>query len=170
MRKGLISAAGVLVAGVWMAGALLAQPPRQSVAGQPWWDSTGVVSSLNLSEVQTKQVKSIQQASVGRLMDLRAAVNKAESNLEDVFNQSAVDELKAEAAVDQYANARDNMTRELTRLSLKMRGVLTAEQWQQLVDRQNGRGPRNGRGGGRRGGLPTTSSTRGSSGSAPAQK
>ena len=165
MRKAVI-----LAAGVWMAGALLAQPPRQSVAGQPWWDSTVVVSSLNLSEAQTKQVKSIQQASVGRLMDLRAAVNKAESNLEDVFNQSAVDELKAEAAVDQYANARDNMTRELTRLSLKMRGVLTAEQWQQLVDRQNGRGPRTGRGGGRRGGLPTTSSNRGSSGSAPAQK
>ncbi len=140
-----------------MAGAALAQIPRGSVAAIPWWDNRMTVTSLNLTEVQTKQLNQIQQAYVGRLRDLRSAVIAADRNLEEVFNEPMVDELKADAAVDQYANARDNLTRELTHMSLAMRTVLTAEQWQQLVSLQNTRANRGGRGGRGRG--------RGSSGS-----
>ena len=128
---------------------VFAQPPRPPMAAQDWWDSRLAVNSLNLTDAQTRQLSSIQSAYVGRLMDLREAVNKAERNLDDVFNQPTLDELKAEAAVDQYANARDNLTRALSQLSLKMRAVLTADQWQELVNRQNGRpgrGPLSGRG------------------------
>jgi Spy/CpxP family protein refolding chaperone len=85
-------------------------------------------------------------------------VMKAENNLQDVFRQSPSDELKAEAAIDQYANARDNLTRALTKLSLQMRNVLTADQWQELSNRQGGRGgPRPGLGRGRRGTSPSSS-------------
>jgi Spy/CpxP family protein refolding chaperone len=141
-----------------LAGALFAQPARPPIVTQNWWDSKIAVNSLNLSDAQTKQLTSIQTAYVSRLMDLRAAVNKAESNLADVFNQTSPDELKAEAAIDQYANARDNLTRALTKMSLQMRNVLTAEQWQELQDRQAGRTARPGRGGGRRGTSPVTGS------------
>jgi Spy/CpxP family protein refolding chaperone len=140
---------------VVLAGVLLAQPPRPLMVTQNWWDSKIAVNSLNLTDAQTKQLTSIQNAYVSRLMDLRAAANKAESNLTDVYNQTSPDELKAEAAIDQYANARDNLTRTLTKMSLQMRNVLTAEQWQELQDRQAGRaGLRPGRGGGRRGTSP----------------
>lgn len=154
MRKVLISAAAQAL----MAGALFAQvSPRQSVAAQAWWQSSVTVTSLNLSEAQTKQLNQIKQSYVNRLNGLYADVKKADGNLEDVFNQATLDDLKAEAAVDQYANARENLTRELTLMSLKMRGVLTGDQWQQLENMQNGRGgPRTGRGPGRRGGPPTT--------------
>ncbi len=141
-----------------LAGALLAQPQRPSMATQYWWANKVAVNSLNLSEAQTKQLSSIQASYVSRLKDLRAQVNNAESNLEDVFKQAPSDDSKAESAIDQYANARDNLTRELSRLSLKMRNVLTADQWQELQDRQAGRaGLRPGRGGGRRGSAPTGS-------------
>ena len=132
-----------------MAGIALAQVPRGSVAAIPWWDNRMTVTSLNLTEAQTKQLNQIQQSYVSRLRDLRSAVLTADRNLEEVFNESMVDELKADSAVDQYANARDNLTRELTHMSLAMRNVLTADQWQQLVSMQNRRGNRGGRGRGR---------------------
>lgn len=150
MRKALILA-------VATAGVVLAQPARPSMVNTPWWDNKLTVNSLNLSEEQTKQLNALQQASVARLMELRGEVLKAETNLNDMFNESEIDQTKAEAAVDQYANARENLTRALSQLSLKMRGVLTAEQWQDLKNRQYGRG---GRGPGRlrRGPPPAGSS------------
>jgi Spy/CpxP family protein refolding chaperone len=148
-----------LIPAVAFAGALLAQPQRPPVATQYWWENRLAVNSLNLSEAQTKQLSAIQASSVSRLMDLRALVNKAENNLEDVFRQSPSDELRAEAAIDQYANARDNLTRALTKLSLQMRNVLTADQWQELLNRQSGRaGSRPGLGRGRRGTAPPSGS------------
>jgi Spy/CpxP family protein refolding chaperone len=135
-----------------LAGVLLAQPPRPPMATQYWWENKVAVNSLNLSETQTRQLGAIQGSYVSRLMDLRAAVNKAESNLEDVFNQTAPDELKAEAVIDQYANARENLTRTLSKLSLQMRNVLTADQWQELQNRQAARAVQ---GRGRRGSSPS---------------
>ena len=149
MRSGIFK---TLVPVVALAGALFAQPQRPPMATQYWWENKLAVNSLNLSEAQTKQLSSIQAAYVSRLNDLRALVNKADNNLEDVFKQSPSDELKAEAAIDQYANARDNLTRALSKLSLQMRNVLTADQWQELLNRQAGRaGARPGLGRGRRG-------------------
>jgi Spy/CpxP family protein refolding chaperone len=153
MRKVLILAA--------LAGMLFAQPPpHQSVAAQAWWQNSGTVTSLNLSEAQMKSLNQIKQSYVNRLNELYQLAKKADSALEDIFNQPTQDDLKAEAAVDQYANARDNLTRELTHLSLKMRSVLTAEQWQQLENMENGRGgPRPGKGRGPRGPAPAAAPT-----------
>jgi Spy/CpxP family protein refolding chaperone len=104
-----------------------------------WWESKVLVNSLNLADAQVKQMKDTQAAYVGRLMDLRSAVNHAESNLDGIFNQEAIDQRKAEAAVDQLAHAREDLTRTISELSLKLRMVLTAEQWQQLRDQQAAR-------------------------------
>jgi Spy/CpxP family protein refolding chaperone len=147
MRKVLISAAGLL-----MAGALLAQPRGPSPTQYAWWNNKVAVNSLDLSEAQTKQLNAIQQAYVNTLMELNAAVNKAEGNLNEIYNQDKIEDLKAGVAVDQYVNARGSLTRVLSEFSLKMRAVLTTEQWQQLVSMQSGRpGGRGGQGRGRRG-------------------
>jgi Spy/CpxP family protein refolding chaperone len=142
----------ILIPLVALAGLLSAQPPpRQPLATQYWWESKVAINSLNLSDAQTKQLNSIQASYVNRLMDLRAAVAKAESNLEEVFKQTPSDEMKATAAVDDYVDVKAKLSRELTRLSLRIRNVLTADQWQQLLDRQSERerGPRPGPGPGR---------------------
>jgi Spy/CpxP family protein refolding chaperone len=147
----------ILVFGLALAGVLSAQPPRPPIATQDWWRNKVVLTNLNLSEAQTKQLNSIQASYVNQLRDLYAAVNKAESNLEDVFNQASPDEPKAQAVIDQYANAKGDLTRTLSRLGLQMRNVLTADQWQDLQNLQNGRGPRPGPGRGRRGTGPVSS-------------
>ena len=137
-----------------LAGGLYAQPPRPPMATSYWWESKVVVNSLNLSDTQLKQMNETQAAYVGRLMDLRTAVNKAESNLDSIFNQDNIDQRKADAAVDQLAAARGDLTRTISQLSLKLRNVLTAEQWQALRDQQATRAAQKGvfPGRGRRGG------------------
>ncbi len=146
----------VLMGALLAAGVMLAQSPRAAGPTQyPWWNSR-IANSLELSDAQTKKLNEIQQAYVGTLKDLNAAVTKAETNLNEIYNQVEIDDLKAGVAVDQYVNARDNLTRVLSQMSLKMRGVLTIEQWQQLENLQNGRAGRGGRGRGR-GGAPSGS-------------
>ncbi len=125
----------------------LAQP---SIINTPWWENRLAINSLNLTEAQTKQLTSIQNASVGRLTELRGAVMKAESNLTEIYDQPEIDESKVDAAVNDYANARENLTRALTQVSLKMRIVLTQAQWQALENRQYNRGGPRGPGRGRR--------------------
>jgi Spy/CpxP family protein refolding chaperone len=128
MRTGLLILA--------IAGGLCAQPSPPPVATTYWWQSKVVVNNLNLSDAQIKQMNETQAAYVGRLMDLRSAVNKAESNFESIFNQDTIDQRKADAAKDQLAAARGDLTRTISELSLKLRYVLTSEQWQQLRDQQ----------------------------------
>jgi len=143
----------ILMAAVVLAGALVAQPRRppetRPIEMQDWWTRPVVVKGLNLSEAQTKQLNAIQASYVDRLMVLKVAMHTAETNLDNMFNQAAPDDWKAEAVIDQYAHAREDLTRTLTKLTLQMRNVLTAEQWQQLQDRDGGRGgpgPGQGRG------------------------
>lgn len=142
---------------VLSAGLTFAQPQRAPGPTQyPWWENNIVRNRLDLSDAQMKQLNAIQQAYVGTLKDLREATTKAENNLNEIYNEDKIDEIKATVAVDQYVNARDNQTRVLAELSLKMRAVLTIEQWQQLEDLQAGRAGRGGRGRGR-GGQPNGS-------------
>lgn len=121
-----------------MAGALSAQPLR-SPTSFPWWNNP-VANGLNLTEAQTKQINATVSEYRGRLADLYAAVNKADSDLEELFNQETIDQRKADQAVDQLANARGDLTRTLSQMSLRLRSVLTVEQWQDLQNRQRGRG------------------------------
>ena len=160
MRK-----AWFLVAGFLGACTMQAQPPR-SPALSEWWRGP-ISQNLGLSDAQTKQLNDIRQAYAGTLRDLNEAVTKAEGNLNEIYNQDKIDELRAGVAVDQYVNARDSLTRVLVQMNLKMRGVLTSDQWKQLVDLQAGR-PLRGRGRGR-GGQPA-GSPQGSQPSAPPNK
>ena len=58
--------------------------------------------------------------------------SRAEQNLEDQFNSDPVDQTKTNQAIEQLIAARTDLTRSLTELSLKLRVLLTAQQWQQL--------------------------------------
>jgi Spy/CpxP family protein refolding chaperone len=160
MRTGLLILA--------IAGGLYAQSSPPPVATTYWWQKS-VVNNLNLSDAQIKQMNETQAAYVGRLMDLRSAVNKAESNFASIFNQDTIDQRKADAAKDQLAAARGDLTRTISELSLKLRYVLTSEQWQQLRDQQAerqaqrpipGRGRRGGGGSGSKvGSAPPSNQT-----------
>jgi Spy/CpxP family protein refolding chaperone len=74
------------------------------------------------------------------LIDIRAEVEKAEIDLQTQFDQDPVDQGKANQAIDHLIAARSDLTRTLSELSLRLRTVLTAQQWQELQRRRPLRG------------------------------
>jgi Spy/CpxP family protein refolding chaperone len=122
--------------------AVLAQGPRvggfAGSIGFQWWDSP-LANGLNLSEAQNKQIRSIVAEYRTRLIDLRANEQKAQGDFEDIFNDAPADQKRANDAIDRLGNARAEMTKVISQMSLRMRNVLTAEQWAQLREKQEER-------------------------------
>lgn len=105
----------------------------------PWWSSQ-VVKDLNLNQGQRIQVRTTIRDYRGRLLDLRSQIETAERDLEYQFNQQPVDGAKANEAIERLAGARADLTRTLSQMSLKLRAVLTQQQWQELQKRRPLRG------------------------------
>jgi Spy/CpxP family protein refolding chaperone len=132
-----------------------AQPPRGGP--RPWWDAE-VAKNANLSDAQQKQVTQIRHDFSPRMREVQDNVRKADAEVSAAFNEEPVDETKATAAIEKLATARAELTRAVSQLDLKLRKVLTAEQWQAMNRYQrnwqkDGRGPR------RRGPAPNSTAT-----------
>ena len=109
-----------------------AQPSRSSWA---WWEGP-IVHDLHLSGDQNRQIRDIVRDYRNRMIDARAGLEKAENDLEDIFNDDAIDQKKANDAIERLANARAELTRSSSQLSVKLRAVLTPQQWQELQRRR----------------------------------
>ncbi len=129
------------------AAALAVAQPRN--AGLGWWDNP-VTSGLDLTELQERQIQDVVHDYRNRLVDARAAVEKAENDLEDVFNETLVDQQRGKDAIDRLVEARAELTKAVSEMTLRLRAVLTAEQWQELQRRDRARTPGRGRRGGPR--------------------
>jgi Spy/CpxP family protein refolding chaperone len=116
-----------------LAGGLCAQMPRGIYA---WWSRPQIARDLNLSPAQREQIRASVQQFRPHLLNVRAAVNQAEQALADQFDRSPVDPAKTNEAIERLVDARSDLTRTLTRLSLKLRLVLTEQQWQELQRRR----------------------------------
>jgi Spy/CpxP family protein refolding chaperone len=116
-----------------LAGGLFAQMPRGIYA---WWSRPQIARDLNLSPVQREQIRATVQQYRPHLLNVRAAVNQAEQALADQFDRSPVDPGKTNEAIERLVDARSDLTRTLTQLSLKLRLVLTEQQWQELQRRR----------------------------------
>jgi len=101
-------------------------------------------------------------------------VQKAENDLDQVFNEDTVDQRRGSEAIDRLTKARAEMTKSVSELSLRMRAVLTTQQWQDLRQREQaarvenaGRGSGQPRGSGRGRRLAKSGSKDGSKDSTP---
>ena len=147
--------------------AMNAQGPRGGFF--PWWDSP-MVSGLDLTETQRTEIRSVIREYRGRMVEVRDAVQKAEGDLDAVFNEDTVDQQHGSEAIDRLTKARADMTKSVSEMSLRMRAVLTSQQWQELQRRQReqasrienagrGSGPPRGPGRGRRLGKAVAKAT-----------
>jgi Spy/CpxP family protein refolding chaperone len=116
-----------------LASCLFAQMPKGIYA---WWSRPQIARDLNLSAAQREQIRATVQQFRPHLLNVRAAVNQAEEALADQFNRNPVDPGKTNEAIERLVDARSDLTRTLTQLSLKLRLVLTEEQWQELQRRR----------------------------------
>jgi Spy/CpxP family protein refolding chaperone len=116
-----------------LGSSLFAQMPKGIYA---WWSRPQIARDLNLSAAQRAQIRATVQQFRPHLLNVRAAVNQAEEALADQFNRNPVDPGKTNEAIERLVDARSDLTRTLTQLSLKLRLVLTEEQWQELPRRR----------------------------------
>jgi Spy/CpxP family protein refolding chaperone len=121
----------------------------------PWWNSP-LVQNLDLNEAQQKEIRTTVREYRGHLMDLREAVQRADSDLQVALDQSPLDQRKANEAIEHLATARGELTRTISQMTLRLRTILTNDQWQELQRRQAERrpGPLGGRGRGGRNAPP----------------
>ena len=101
----------------------------------PWWDSP-IVQDLKLSDDQQTQIRNTVHDYRSKLIELRAALEKAEGELNDVYDDEKIDQRKASEAIDRVVAARGDLTRTFSQLSLKLRSVLTIDQWRELQKRR----------------------------------
>ena len=120
-----------------LSGCSFAQMPK---GVYNWWSRPQIAQSLNLSPAQRQQLRATVVQYRSHLMDVRAQVNQAEQDLAAQFNRDPVDPAKTNEATERLIAARSDLTRTLTQLSLKLRLVLTEQQWQELQRRRPGPG------------------------------
>ncbi len=111
----------------------MAQPPPHEFFA--WWDSP-IVKDLKVTDAQQKQIKTIVQEYRNKLIDLRAAVEKSDGDLNDILNEDKIDMKRATDAVDKMAAAKGELNRSMTLMSVSLRAVLTPVQWHELQKRQ----------------------------------
>lgn len=129
----------LLTAALCIAPLAVAQPPI------PWWENP-VGNGLTLTESQWDRVKRILAECRDRIDQERADVERAELEMENIFNGERIDWPRARPAIDQLAKARSILTQDLTTMTLRLRSVLTVDQWRTLqargaTGRPKGRGP-----------------------------
>ena len=120
---------------------LLAQPAARARRQGPalwegaWWNSP-IVQNIDLNEAQRRDIRGTVRQYRGHLMDLREAVQRADNDLEIALGENPVDQRKANEAIEHLATARAELTRTLSQMTLRLRSILTNEQWQELQRRQ----------------------------------
>lgn len=113
------------------ASAALGQQPEPFA----WWDSP-LAANLNLSADQQRQIRATVRDFRDQLIEKRAAVQMAEGRLQDAMNEEPVNEGRAKEAIDRVVAARGELMRTVSQMALRMRMVLTPEQWQRVQRRQ----------------------------------
>jgi Spy/CpxP family protein refolding chaperone len=118
-----------ILLGLLLSGSVFGQMPKSLYA---WWSKPVVARQLNLTNVQRQQIRSTVLQFRPHLIDIRAEVNKAEIDLQAEFDHDPVDQTKANQAIERLIAARADLTRTLSQMSLKLRTVLTEQQWRDL--------------------------------------
>ena len=101
----------------------------------PWWDSP-IVRDLNLSEDQSRQIRATVREYRDRLIEQRAAVEKAEGGFQDLMDDGQMDSRRVNEGLEKLIAARGDLTRAFAQMGLKLRQILTPQQWQELQRRR----------------------------------
>jgi len=118
-----------------------------------FWKNPEVAKQLGLSDDQAKTIQAAFQEHRRKLVDLRAAVERAEIAVQESMEADKVDASKSLGLADAVIAARGQLQREFSLMILKVRTTLTRDQWQKLHEMRprhemRGRGMGRGFGGG----------------------
>jgi Spy/CpxP family protein refolding chaperone len=94
-----------------------------------FWRNPETIKLLGLNADQQKQMDSIFHDSRVQLIQLHAALDEEQLNLEPLLNATPFDQGKAFAEISKIADLRANLEKADAKMLLGLRGVLTADQW-----------------------------------------
>jgi len=149
MRRLMIGLLAVVLCGTaWAADYKL--PPGK------WWENEHLVEKLDLTAEQQHLLRETVFDHARRMIDLNAAVKRAELELTDLLDRSQIANDDARRAFGALQKARRDLENERFELLLSVRQVMTADQWTELHDlrrevmrrRSEGQRPIRPRGGG----------------------
>jgi Spy/CpxP family protein refolding chaperone len=131
------------------------------LAGGQFWNNPNLVKQLNLTDDQRKAMDGILQDHRMKLIDLHAALDRAEVTMGPLMKADTPNRAAIEAQIDKVVQARADLEKANARFLLDVRMQLTPDQWKQLrTMRENrmerghdGRDGHDGRGWGQRPGM-----------------
>jgi Spy/CpxP family protein refolding chaperone len=112
-------------------------PPMEKAMGPKgdhgrWWDEPTLITKLNLTEDQRKQMDAVLDQHKPELIDQKAKVEKLEAEMEPLMRADKPDEGKILAQIDRIADSRKELEKSNARFLLALRSKLTVDQWKQL--------------------------------------
>lgn len=128
----------LLAATLLAAMAVLVLPSAQAQPPIAWWENP-VANGLTLSEAQRGRINHIVGEYRDRLNQERQEAERAEREFESVVNAETVDFQRGRIAIDLLVKARGVFTQDVSQMTLRLRAVLTADQWRSLQSRRGGR-------------------------------
>jgi Spy/CpxP family protein refolding chaperone len=102
-----------------------------------WWKRPPIVETLQLSAEQQQRLDEVFSKSRRAFVDLKADVDRRTIDLEDLLAAKSVEPKKIAAASEALEQARGRLGKARTMMVVEIRGVLTEDQWQQIVDRRD---------------------------------
>ncbi|MFH1176369.1 MAG: periplasmic heavy metal sensor [Acidobacteriota bacterium] len=110
-----------------------------TVWGQPlqfppgkWWERPRVVEELALTQEQRSKLDAVTMEHARTMVDLKAAVEKAELDLRAAADSDPFDAARVRGAFGALQQARARLEGERFEMLLEVRQVLTTEQWTKL--------------------------------------
>ncbi len=104
-----------------------------------WWENPRLVEQISLTAEQQEQIRSLVLEHARRMIDLNAAVKRAELELGAVADQAPFDPAQARSTFAAFQNSRKGLEAERFELLLAVRQVLTVEQWKALREMRSER-------------------------------
>jgi Spy/CpxP family protein refolding chaperone len=121
----------VLGAGLLLtAGPALAQPMGMPMGR--WWERPQVADQIGLTQEQTQKIEAITLDGAHTMVDLKGAVQKAEIDLRAASDAEPFQPAKVREAFHVMQQARLKLETERFEMLLKVRQVLSTDQWHKL--------------------------------------
>lgn len=121
---------------------LTAAPARPAAAQMPeappgkWWKRPLIVRMLNLTAEQQVRLEDIFSRHRREFVDLKADVERRQIDVEELVAKKDSDARKVSEAVDALELSRLKLRKAATMMFLEQKDVLSAAQWQQVLDRR----------------------------------
>jgi Spy/CpxP family protein refolding chaperone len=103
-----------------------------------WWNNPRIIAALTLTADQQKRMDEIFRQNRLQLIDMKAALEKEQINIEPLIDAPTLDQPKLLGEIAKIADLRAGLEKADAKMLIELRGVLTADQWTKLHAMQHG--------------------------------